>query len=150
LPRTLATHLDADHYWVVYDLGYDMPLSFAVLVPAVAAASGSPAPTPVRDLRLLRCDDTSLFLMVVDLLGDDAAVSVVLIRATANPAAFPCTDMACERLEMDLTCGPREQRIREGKRVILCLDSMLDGGGGLPRQQKWQICCPKLCTMAKM
>jgi hypothetical protein len=28
--------------------------------------------------------------------------------------------------------------------------STLEGGGGVPRQQKWQIYCLKLCTMVKM
>lgn len=90
-PRTLATHLAADHYWAVHDLAYGTPLPLAVPVPAAAAAgaSGSPAAAPARDLRLLRGDDASLFLMAVGPLGHGAAVSVVLVRATANQAAFP-------------------------------------------------------------
>ncbi|PVH39215.1 hypothetical protein PAHAL_5G456200 [Panicum hallii] len=85
-PRTLAAHLAVDHYWTVYEVAYGTPLPLAISVPAVAA-SGSPA--PARDLRLLRGDDASLLLMAVGPLSDGAAVSVVLVRATASPPALP-------------------------------------------------------------
>ncbi|OEL20910.1 hypothetical protein BAE44_0018071 [Dichanthelium oligosanthes] len=92
-PRTLAAHLAGDHYWAVYDVAYGTPLPLAIPVPAAAAASASasppPPPAPARDLRLLRGDDASLFLMAVGPLGEGAAVSVVLVRATASPPALP-------------------------------------------------------------
>ncbi|CAL4957856.1 unnamed protein product [Urochloa decumbens] len=91
-PQALAAHLAADHYWPIYDLAYGTPLPLAVPVPAAAAAATSapqdPAKEPARDLRLLRGDDASLFLMAAGPLGDGAAVSVVLVRATAKPPAF--------------------------------------------------------------
>ncbi|KAF8772177.1 hypothetical protein HU200_006017 [Digitaria exilis] len=91
-PRTLAGHLAVNHDWAVYDVAYGTPLPLSVPVPAAAAAAAaapSPAMTPARNLRLLRGEDASLFLMAVGPLGDGAAVSVVLARATANPPALP-------------------------------------------------------------
>ncbi|CAL4977524.1 unnamed protein product [Urochloa decumbens] len=88
-PQALAAHLTADHYWPIYDLAYGTPLPLAVPVPAAAtSAPQDPAKEPARDLRLLRGDDASLFLMAAGPLGDGAAVSVVLVRATAKPPAF--------------------------------------------------------------
>ncbi|CAO2185430.1 unnamed protein product [Urochloa humidicola] len=94
-PLTLAAHLAADHFWPVYDLAYGTPLPLVVPVPAAASAAESasappdPAKAPARVLRLLRGDDASLFLMAAGALGGGAAVSVVLVRATASSPAFP-------------------------------------------------------------
>jgi len=77
-PRTLAAHLAAVHSWAVHDVAYGTPLPVAVPVPAAAPG-----------LRLLCGDDASLFLMATGPLGDGAAVSVVLVRATASPPALP-------------------------------------------------------------
>jgi E3 ubiquitin-protein ligase SIAH1 len=77
-PRTLEAHLAAVHSWAVHDVAYGTPLPVAVPVPAAAPG-----------LRLLCGDDASLFLMATGPLGDGAAVSVVLVRATASPPALP-------------------------------------------------------------
>ena len=66
------------HSWAVHDVAYGTPLPVAVPVPAAAPG-----------LRLLCGDDASLFLMATGPLGDGAAVSEVLVRATASPPALP-------------------------------------------------------------
>ncbi|RCV24438.1 hypothetical protein SEVIR_5G082900v4 [Setaria viridis] len=133
-PRALAAHLVADHYWAVYDLAYGTPLPLAVPVPAAAAmASGSPVPAPARDLRLLRGDDASQFLMAVGPLGDGAAVSVVLVRAMANPPAFPrytCTFYA--------NPPPRAADLQGGyffATVPVRSSALADGAGAAPEKE---------------
>jgi E3 ubiquitin-protein ligase SIAH1 len=95
-PQTLAAHLACDHSWPVEDVAYGAPIPLAVPVPAPPSAA-APARRSSTNRLLLRGDDASLFLMAAGPLGDGggAAVSVVLVRATARPTPplprFTCT-----------------------------------------------------------
>lgn len=86
-PRMLAAHLACDHSWPVEDVAYGAPIPLAVPVPTPGA--GASARRSSSNRLLLRGDDASLFLVAAGPLGDGAAVSVVLVRATAKPPPLP-------------------------------------------------------------